>query len=404
MAVNNKSVIVDRAALLEEIGKLVAVDNIVIAKVQVHNLPQINFQFGKSVGNELLQRIYSLITELPESDRVAQISPALYSVVSLEWQNPWLLLNAITQALEKLDQSKEFPFLADVSVGATVAIKNAGKSVQTWFDEANMAMLYSGITGRAHLFQLETALKMEIRDIFGRLSLDSKPPEGMHWVYQSINRLDTGAVFAYEALCRWSLPKFGEIGPEVFIPIAEELGVVELIDRWALGSQHPRFNATTNPALDAYLSFNISVRSIDNEASFARVLAAILERSERVNGRLIIEITETALSTDKLRHIRQLHELRSHGILIAIDDFGTGTTTLANVGDQPCDFLKIDGSLLHPHTPELALGLLKVCKVLADVLGAKTIMEGIETQEDLAMAREFGADYGQGWIFGQPIL
>jgi EAL domain-containing protein (putative c-di-GMP-specific phosphodiesterase class I) len=95
--------------------------------------------------------------------------------------------------------------------------------------------------------------------------------------------------------------------------------------------------------------------------------------------------------------------LRSHGILIAIDDFGTGSTTLANVGDQPCDFLKIDGSLLHPHTPELALGLLKVCKVLADVLGAKTIMEGIETQEDLDLAKAFGADYGQGWIFGQPI-
>ena len=403
MTVDVKSVITDRNALLDEIGKLVASENIVIAKVQLHNLPQINFQFGKSVGNDLLRKVYSLITELPESDRVARISPALYSVVSLDWQNPWRLLNAITKAVLELDQSKEFPFLVDISVGATVATKDVGKSVQTWFDEANMAMLYSGITGRAHLFQLETALKMEIRDIFGRLSRDSKPPEGMHWVYQSINRLDNGAVFAYEALCRWSVPGFGEVGPEVFIPIAEEMGVVELIDRWALSSRHSRFNLKDNPAPDAYLTFNISVRSIDTDESFARVLAAILERSKDANGRLIIEITETALASDKLRHIRQLRELRSHGILIAIDDFGTGSTTLANVGDQPCDFLKIDGSLLHPHTSELALGLLKVCKVLANVLGAKTIMEGIETQEDLDLAKAFGADYGQGWIFGQPI-
>lgn len=403
MSIPKKAVVKNREDLIAQIGVLAKRGNLVIAKVQLHNLPQINFQFGKEVGNALLRRISDILTTLEPADLVARISPALYAVVSLDWQNPGNLLNGISDAVEKLDQSREFPFLVDMSIGATVTRTDPDRTVQSWFDEANLAMLYSGRSGKAHVFQPATALQMAIRDVFGRLSSDSQPPAGMRWVYQPINRIDDGTVFAYEALCRWSLPEYGEVGPDVFIPIAEEMGMVELIDCWGLETTHDRFDNRQSSEAPEFLSFNISAKSIETDASFERVLKAMLRQASQPGRKLIIEITETAFAEDKGRLIRQLRELRSNGILVAIDDFGTGHTALANVGDLPCDFLKVDGSLLHLQSPELALGLLQVSKSLAQLLGAKMILEGIETQADLDLAKLAGAEYGQGWLFGKAL-
>jgi EAL domain-containing protein (putative c-di-GMP-specific phosphodiesterase class I) len=95
--------------------------------------------------------------------------------------------------------------------------------------------------------------------------------------------------------------------------------------------------------------------------------------------------------------------LRKRGVKIAIDDFGTGKTSLSIISSLPTDFVKLDGSLLEVERPDLSEGLLELGVKFAELVGAEVIVEKIETQEDLDLARKVGAKYAQGWLFGQPV-
>jgi EAL domain-containing protein (putative c-di-GMP-specific phosphodiesterase class I) len=95
--------------------------------------------------------------------------------------------------------------------------------------------------------------------------------------------------------------------------------------------------------------------------------------------------------------------MRKRGAKLAIDDFGTGKTSLSVASSLPTDFVKLDGSLLQVERPDLSLGLLELGVKFADLVGAEVIVEKVETQADLDLARQVGAKFAQGWLFGQPI-
>jgi EAL domain-containing protein (putative c-di-GMP-specific phosphodiesterase class I)/GGDEF domain-containing protein len=391
-----------KAALIEELNKLLDRQSVVLSTVLIKNLARINSQFGHDIGDELIEEFGLMLSGLKECEFTAKVSPALYAVISKDAARPRALLKAVQEAVVKLNKSKQFPFLVEISVGATVADAGHGRDVEIWFDQANLAMVYSGRLGVPQVYHESTALDATIRDIFGRLTADDSPPDGMHWVYQPVNYVSDGRIFAYEALCRWDIPGIGSVGPNIFIPIAEEVGIIELIDKWGLMSLEKTHEELFEHGGHC-VSFNLSAKTLESDLSFATMIKDMLKRNRDCGCELIIEMTETAVAANRGRLLTQLKELRAHGVRIAIDDFGSGLTSLGAFADVPCDYLKIDGSLLHIEDRRLAKGLLQVAKKLADLLDAKVIVEGVETDEELALVRSVGADFAQGWYFGQPI-
>lgn len=391
-----------RAALVEELNKLLDQQSVVLSTVLIKNLARINSQFGHDIGDELIEKFGQMLAGLKECEFTAKVSPALYAVISKEATRPRVLLKAVQEAVVNLNKTKQFPFLIEISVGATVAEMGHDRDVESWFDQANLAMVYSGRLGVPQVYHESTALDATIRDIFGRLTAEDSPPEGMHWVYQPVNYVSDGRIFAYEALCRWDIPGIGSVSPNVFIPIAEEVGVIELIDRWGLMSLEKTHEELFEHGGHC-VSFNLSAKTLESDLSFSAMIKSMLQRNRDCGCELIIEMTETAVAENRGRLLEQLRELRSHGVKVAIDDFGSGLTSLGMFADVPCDYLKIDGSLLHIEDRRLTKGLLQVAKKLADLLDAKVIVEGVETEEELALARSIGADFAQGWYFGQPI-
>ena len=394
--------LVTRTQALIEVNKLLDSQNVVLTKVQIENISVINSQFGREAGNKLIRIVTDVLLGLPDAFSVAEISPALYAIVSTDWRHPKQILKKIQESVLELNRKDSFPFLVELSAGATVIDKAAVRSENQWFDEANMALLYSSRSGEPQVYHENTGTDSIIRGIFGRLAETDVPPEGMYWVYQPINSTVDGSVFAYEALCRWEVPGIGLISPEVFIPIAEETGVIEIIDRWGLMNLQASHEQLFSHGGHC-VSFNLSAKTLESDRSFADLIKVILQRNHDCGCELIIEMTETAVATNRGRLLAQLHDLRSHGVRIAIDDFGSGLTSLGSLADVPCDYLKVDASLLHIKDSHMARGLLEISKKLADLLGAKVIVEGVETLDEFNLVKAAGADYVQGWYFGQPI-
>lgn len=387
------------ASILEAHLKL---ENCLLVKIQIQNMPQIISQHGHKIAKQVSDSVQEILLEKALPGTVSKVSPALFAMLSGDWIHPNTFLGELQDALDTLNRDRNFPFIANIWVGATVARHRSGRPGLAWFVEADLALEQAGRKGRPQVFEAIDSEWQAIRNAFARLSDKSQPPEGMHWVYQPINDAKTGKVFAFEALCRWDLPGIGPIAPSVFVPLAEEFGIVPLIDRWGLESLEG-----VHEDLFAHggrcISFNVSAVTLAADDSFASLVKELVKRNNACGCELIIELTETALSEDRGRIKRQLEQMRSHGVKIAIDDFGTGSTSLGNVAELPCDFLKVDGSILRSGPAELAIGLLGVAKKMGEVLGAKLIVEGVETLRDLELVRQVEAEYCQGWYFGQPI-
>lgn len=397
----------DRVNFIELVGRLTRERDITVAKVQIQNQPQINAQYGRKTGDLVIAEIRELLLGLQANSAVGQVSPTLYGVAVLNSADPQELLTEIKEALDNLNQRKLFPFIIELAVGISVTDHLVKRNAQDWLDQANLALVASNRLGRGQIYDPENIVSEHIREIFARLTSASTRPDGMYWVFQPIVQTHSGEIFGYEALARWNMPEFGDVPPSTFIQIAEELGVVRFIDRWALESveiHHSKLFSIGGQCV----SVNMSPQTIVEDNSLVARVAEMVARNENCECQLIIELTESSvahtyedISPSNLRD--QLVQLRQSGVLIAIDDFGTGETSLATIGSLPCDFLKLDRSLLHLGSEKLAKGMIDIGKQIAALLHAKVVLEGIETAEELEYARELDIDYVQGWQVGYPI-
>lgn len=218
--------------------------------------------------------------------------------------------------------------------------------------------------------------------------------------YQPIIDLASTRVLSYEALARWTHPEMGPIPPVAFVPIAEEIGVIdELTDH--LFRKACR-DAQSWPA-DVCLSFNFTAGQLKDPGFADRVLA-VLRETGLSHRRLEAEITESALVDDLAAARRSVEQLRAHGVRIVLDDFGTGFSSLYHLKELRFDKLKIDRSFVQSMEDNTGSEIIVRAIVgLSNSLGLKVTAEGIETTEQAASVLERGADQGQGYLFGRPM-
>jgi EAL domain-containing protein (putative c-di-GMP-specific phosphodiesterase class I) len=257
-------------------------------------------------------------------------------------------------------------------------------------------------TGVPELSGEHVATSEQVRHELARLGPGSPPPAGMHWVFQPINYVATREIFGYEALCRWDSPTLGSVSPEIFIQIAEDLNLVQIIDFWTLKAVESAYPELVKRGGQA-ISINISAQTLGNDHEFYSAVDRLLPKIKEAHFSLIFELTETSVIENQVDLTLGLLGLRKRGAKIAIDDFGTGKTSLSIISSLPTDFVKLDGSLLQVERPDLSKGLLELGMKFAELVGADVIVEKVETEADLDLAKAVGASFAQGWLFGQPV-
>jgi EAL domain-containing protein (putative c-di-GMP-specific phosphodiesterase class I) len=211
-----------------------------------------------------------------------------------------------------------------------------------------------------------------------------------------------------EALVRWRHPKLGLLGPDRFIEMSEETGLIVPLGRWVLGEACRQAAAWRRqyPQVDLVTSVNLAVRQVQDPDIVAEV-SAILEQTGLDPGSLQLELTESAVMGTAGRPRETLHALAGLGVKIAIDDFGTGYSNLAYLRSLPVHSLKLAGSfvagLRPPDSPdpvdkEIVATLIK----LAHTLHLTVTAEGVETPQQAARLRTLGCDTAQGWHYAMP--
>jgi diguanylate cyclase (GGDEF)-like protein/PAS domain S-box-containing protein len=245
-------------------------------------------------------------------------------------------------------------------------------------------------------------------DAMQRLSLTTRLREAVqqdHWVlhWQPIVRIDDGTVASLEALIRWQDPKGGILPPGEFIPLAEELGLIEAIGDWVISELARQQTEWRNAGFDVPVGFNLSPRQLWSAHLAEKVMGKLREHDVDPH-RITVEVTESTAMADPDRTQRILQELHAWGLTVALDDFGTGYSSLARLKHLPVDILKIDRSFVRDIDRDDGLAsMVRAMIQLADGLGMTALAEGVETAAELDFLRRNGCPLAQGYLFAKPV-
>jgi diguanylate cyclase (GGDEF)-like protein len=293
-------------------------------------------------------------------------------------------------------------FSSYVSVGL-VASRDADDDLDALMIKADLALYKAKNSGKSQVQAFHDEMDTDYR-YRQRLKAELKlcvAEGGLTLVYQPIVDLKTRRVVSCEALARWHHPELGFIPPSLFIPIAEETGLISDISRWVLASATAE---CLNWPEEVSVSVNISARDF-RDADVAEMVRHAIDRSGIAPHRLEIEVTETALIEERDAATTILSDLAQQGIGIALDDFGTGYSSLSYLHALPFSKLKIDRSfVMDIASNPRSLKLLSNVAQLGKDINLTVTAEGVETEEQLALIQQNTlVDQIQGYLFGVPL-
>lgn len=222
-----------------------------------------------------------------------------------------------------------------------------------------------------------------------------------HLAYQPIVAVRPDRVIGFEALVRWHHPSRGLISPSVFIPIAEQAGIIHRLGMWVLERAcHDlhRWQQQLSLSQPLSVSVNLSVLQLF-QPNLIQDVKRVLQESQIAPHSLKLEITETALMENYELATSILAELKAMGVQLYIDDFGTGYSSLSRLQDLPIDAVKIDRSFVQHQRWDISEAII----ALAAKLGLMVIAEGVETLEELEMLKHLGCNQIQGYFFSRPL-
>jgi len=219
--------------------------------------------------------------------------------------------------------------------------------------------------------------------------------------YQVQASVSTGAVTGYEALVRWNHPQRGAIQPSFFIPMAEENGLILQLGEWVM-----RRACTDAVGWDHQAKVAVNVSAVQlAHPDLPRLFHQIMLETGLPPRRLEIELTETAIMTDRPRALHVLRQIKALGVGVALDDFGTGYSSLETLRAFPFDKIKLDQVFASElETSPQATAIIRAVLALGKSLSIPVLAEGIETARQLAVLVEEGCDEAQGFLLGRPGL
>jgi diguanylate cyclase (GGDEF)-like protein/PAS domain S-box-containing protein len=404
----------NRAYLLQllEQGLLRAKRNntlMAILFIDLDHFKNVNDSLGHFVGDELLVAVSHKLTScIRESDSVARLGGDEFTIALFELNKLSDILNVAEKVLDELSvpiKLKNHELIISPSIGIATYPED-GVTVEVLLKHADTAMYHAKRNGRNN-FQFFAESMNQI--VLNRVELESKlrsaiKVEQFELYYQPKYCLKSHNICGFEALIRWNHPQRGLVGPDDFIPIAEETGLIIPIGEWVLMQACQQLKTWQAQGYsDYHLAINLSALQFIDRKLIDKVAKKLSEYGVALN-RLEVELTESTLIENIDYTKSTLMGLRQLGVRISLDDFGTGYSSLSYLRQLPIDFLKIDRSFVKNMVEDQQdAKMVESIVSLAHNLGVSVVAEGIETKEQLEMFIGFRAEQIQGYLLSKPI-
>ena len=368
---------------------------------------EINDTLGHDIGDQVLVRLGErLLGSVRASDTVARLGGDEFGVLleAVESDEDALTLaTTIGQAITRPITVDETQLCLAASIGVA-RCPDHGTTTTDLLKHADIAMYDAKRLGAgAAVYRPEgdehSALRLTLMSQLGT-AIDHGELV-VH--YQPKIELASGQPVGVEALVRWNHPDLGLIGPDQFVPLAEQSGSIGALTTAVLRASIEQVRHWSSRGIDLDLAVNISARTVHDEHLVRRIVEE-LERGRLCPERLVLEITETAVMSNPQRVVRSLRQLGDLGVRISLDDFGTGYCSLAYLRDLPIQEIKLDrtyvaGISRGDREASLAHAIID----LGQRLGLDVVAEGIEDIETLDALIAAGATLGQGYLFTRPL-
>ncbi len=385
-------------------------ERVALLYIDLDRFKNINDSLGHHVGDCLLQSVARRLTEVVRAgdtvcrqggDEFVVILNAVANVQEVAHVVERRLIPLVLQTHEVCDVALHI----SCSVGIAIYPDDAA-DMETLLRHADTAM-YSAKTSGRNNFQFFSA-EMN-RDAVERLNIETHLQRALEnreleLHVQPLVDCQSGTVVSVEALLRWRQPDLGMIPPTLFIPIAEENGLIHDIGRWALVEAcrlHQQWAASGGGRLP--IAVNVSAVQF-RRGDFVETVQAVLAESGMPAEFLQLELTESLMMTESARNLADIQRLNALGVGLALDDFGTGYSSLSYLHRLPLDKLKIDRSFVLDMINDPAdMAIIRAIINLGRTLGLRVVAEGVEHLEELKALRCLGCDEVQGYLFSRPL-
>ncbi len=380
-------------------------NKVALISIDLDQFKAVNDTLGHPAGDELLKAVSMRLRHcVRKSDIVARLGGDEFAIIRSDAADRQGLSALASRLIERLSE----PFRIgddEVTIGTSVGIAIApdhGADFDTLLKSADLALYRAKSDGRGTHRFFEQAMDAKIRD---QRALENELTRALAndefaMVYQPLVNIAAREVVGFEALLRWHSPSRGLVLPGVFIPVLEEIGLINEVGAWVL--KRACSDAMHWPT-DARIAVNLSPVQFKGNRLGLDVCAA-LASSGLPAQRLELEITETAMLQDATTTLAMLRELKGLGVAISLDDFGTGYSSLSYLQKFPFDKIKIDQSFVRElPTKDESLAIVRAIIRLADSLGMTTLAEGVETDKQFAILRHEGCVEAQGYLFSRPV-
>ncbi|PKM45225.1 MAG: hypothetical protein CVV05_07610 [Gammaproteobacteria bacterium HGW-Gammaproteobacteria-1] len=404
----------NRAFFRERLGKLTSVMQRsgrqgALMFIDLDGFKDVNDSLGHAAGDRLLIEVAKRLQgRIRKSDTVARLGGDEFAMLLSDVRQPEQIGSLAEEILEVIRSPVSIDG-HDVRVGASIGIAVYPDDAQTVDDltrHADIAMYQAKDNGKNNykFFQPEMHTRaVERLNLIHDLhrAVDARAFE---IYYQPKIRLADRKLVGMEALIRWPRPDGSMTPPNVFIPIAEETGLILALGDWVL-AEACRQTYEWNQQYGTHLrvAVNVSMRQFFGQ-DFVRNLLAVIREQEFPAHLLELEITEGLLIKDTQKAIAIMNPLRQHGISIAIDDFGTGYSSLSYLKRFPINTLKIDQSFVRELTSDSQdAAIVRAIISLSETLALKVVAEGVETPEQLEFLQQHQCQEAQGYLLGRPM-
>ena len=403
----------NRSLLLENLSQALAASGsrhpVALCLCDLDHFKAVNDSLGHQVGDQLLVVVAKRLTSIvPGGTVVARLGGDEFAVLVENVEQPEAALALAERMLSVLRQTVHLPdhdILVAASVG--VAVAGPGATAATLLSEADAAMYEAKSAGRSRAVLFETSMRSRLLEKTTMLNCLPGALQRGEFVleYQPQFGLRDGRLEGFECLVRWRHPDLGLIGPNRFIPLAEETRFILPLGRWILQSacaEAAAWPVTAGSPLT--LAVNVSGWQVQ-DPGFLDTVEEALRASGLPPHSLVLEITESVLMADPAGMAEVLRSVRHLGVRVAIDDFGTGFSSLSHLRQLPADILKIDKSFIDPLADPHSEGDAFVATIvrLAEDLGLATVAEGIEDHVQLEALIRLGCHSGQGYLVAASL-
>jgi diguanylate cyclase (GGDEF)-like protein len=370
---------------------------------------EFNDALGHNLGNQLLIAVANrLKTLVKKGDLLGYQGGDEFIIVLQEISDPMAaelvarrIINAMAQEFEIHGRQLSI----SASIGMAIGLDD-GKEAEDLIQKAERALIQSKSNGRkGYSFYSLQLNQLAVERLKIDQSLRGALQRGeFSLVYQVIVNEKTKSIKGFEALIRWQSPELGWVSPVEFIPVAEQIGLITDIGNWVLREslqQLQQWQVRYGKAL--LMSVNVSPRQFQDE-SILPAVKTLLKQTRLIPSSLQLEVTEGLFLSASDQVLSTVAALKHAGIKLALDDFGTGYSSLSYLNNLPFDVLKIDKSFVDGmDKSESDLNMIKAIISIAHGLNMDTVVEGVETAQQIHKLRELGADSIQGYYYSKPL-